>query len=221
MRSKIFLGGLLLLAVSLTSCKNEKEELAKQRVDSFVTYSDSLLAVGAAEARANWQQIEADYNRRINELETSLADVKDRAAVDARVETARNNFNSLKSEVQQLEQQAQAAADPRQGLRDSFFGAGILKSDTDFSWVNKDNILKAYQDFYEVYDRNADNYSREELDQIKLIYEALDAHKNKVEKEGLSSSDNMKIAELKVKFAPRFKWDRMTSKSDENAEAKK
>ena len=43
---------------------------------------------------------------------------------------------------------------------------------------------------------------REDWDEIKLLYEALDSRKNTVEKQGLTSKDNMKIAGLKLKFAP-------------------
>ena len=53
------------------------------------------------------------------------------------------------------------------------------------------------------------------------MYEALDSRKNTVENEGLSSSDNMKIASLKVKFAPTYTINRTGAKSEENAEAKK
>jgi hypothetical protein len=40
---------------------------------------------------------------------------------------------------------------------------------------------------------NKDKYSREDWDEIKLMYEALDSRKNTVEKEGLSSEDNRKL----------------------------
>jgi hypothetical protein len=53
------------------------------------------------------------------------------------------------------------------------------------------------------------------------MYEALDNRKNTVEKEGLSSEDNMKIAGLKVKFAPMLKVNRIGAKGEEQAEAKK
>jgi hypothetical protein len=53
-----------------------------------------------------------------------------------------------------------------------------------------------------------------------LMYEALDSRKNTVEKEGLSSEDNGKIASIKFKFGPMFKMNRMGAKSRETAEAK-
>lgn len=86
--------------------------------------------------------------------------------------------------------------------------------------MNKDNILKAYNDFNNAYDKNKGSYTREDFDEVKTIYEALDARKNTVEKEGLSSEDNRKIAELKLKFGPTFKVDRMKAKGDENSAAK-
>jgi hypothetical protein len=92
--------------------------------------------------------------------------------------------------------------------------------DMSFAWVNKDNILQVYQDFYDSYKANKENFSREDYDEVKLLYEALDARKNTVEKEGLSSEDNNKIASIKFRFAPMFKVNRIGAKADENQDAK-
>ena len=64
------------------------------------------------------------------------------------------------------------------------------------------------------------DFTREDYDEIKLMFEALDARKNTVEKEGLSSEDNRKIASIKFKFSPMFKVNRAGAKSRENQEAK-
>jgi hypothetical protein len=69
--------------------------------------------------------------------------------------------------------------------------------------------------------KNKDSYSREDWDEIKLMYEALDSRKNTVEKEGLTGEDNRKIAGLKLKFAPMYTLNRMGAKSEETAAAKK
>jgi hypothetical protein len=45
-----------------------------------------------------------------------------------------------------------------------------------FDWVNKDNIHNVYQQFVHVED-NKDAYSREDWDEVKLMYEALDSRK--------------------------------------------
>ena len=90
----------------------------------------------------------------------------------------------------------------------------------EFQPVNKTNILSVYENFVSTVEKNKDAYSREDWDEIKLYYEALDTRKNTVENEGWSGSDNMKIATIKFKFAPLLKANRMGSKAEENSEAK-
>jgi hypothetical protein len=109
---------------------------------------------------------------------------------------------------------------PNQRVRDLFFGVDKIGEDMNFSWVNKDNILDTYQRFYDSYKANKEDFSREDYDEVKLIYEALDSRKNTVEKEGLSSDDNSKIAAIKFRFAPMFKTNRIGAKARENEEAK-
>lgn len=62
-------------------------------------------------------------------------------------------------------------------------------------------------------------YTREDWDEIKVLYEALDTRKNEVEKD-LSGSDNLKIAGLKVKFAAIKATHRAGTKGTENQDSK-
>jgi hypothetical protein len=114
-----------------------------------------------------------------------------------------------------------AGSTGKQQLRNSLFGAGKVGNDMSFNWVNKDNIHSVYQNFVHTVENNKSKYTREDWDEIKLMYEALDSRKNTVEKEGLSASDNHKIAALKLKFAPMYTVNRLSAKSRENEEAKK
>ncbi len=106
-------------------------------------------------------------------------------------------------------------------IRMSLLGNSAVGNDMQFAWVTKDNILSVYENFVNTVQKNKDNYSREDWDEIKLLYEALDNRKNTVEKEGLSSEDNRKIAGLKLKFGPMYTVNRMGTKSEENSKAKK
>jgi len=206
------------IAVALTSCKNEAETKAEKTVDTYVVYVDSVGSLASADAKANWADIESAYQQRTMEAEAALADLKDKEAAQKRLDESKAKYEELKSKIQA---EAAAAMPDRKGeLRSTLFPAGTVGADMSFSWVNKDNILKVYNDFYNEFDKNKENYSREDLDEVKLLYEALDNRKNTVEKEGLSGPDNRKIAELKIKFAPKFKWERITTKGAENAEAK-
>lgn len=212
--------GAVLIAAGLTSCKDEKKEMAKTEVDHYVVFVDSINDLDAAERAANWAAIEAEYQARVAEAEAALATLENDADAQKRIDDSKAKFDGVKV---QAETEAKAKADGASGntLADSFFGAGnVVGNDMTFAWVNKDNILSVYQKFYETFDANKDNYTRQDLDKVKAWYEALDNRKNTVEKEGLSSDDNGKIASLKLKFAPKFRWERMTAKGEENADAK-
>jgi len=221
MKTRNVLLGLSVMALGFTSCKNDEQKQAEKTVDTYSGYVDSVSNVAEADAKANWEAIEAEYAQRTSDAEAALANLEDKAKAEERINASKAKYEELKAKYQaQAEAETDVAADPRATFRDSFFGAGTLGKDYNFGWVNKDNILKAYNDLNNAYEKNKSNYTREDFDEVKAIYEALDARKNTVEKEGLSSEDNRKIAELKLKFGPTFKVDRMKAKGDENQSAK-
>lgn len=218
--------GAAIIALGFTSCKDENEKVAEKSFDSYEKYVDSVSNVSVDEAKTNWQAIEADYNARNAEAEAALANMKDQAAAQERLDKSKAKYAELKAK---LDAEAAKTATPdatatnsnrNQVLRDAYFGAGKIGEDMSFAWVNKDNIVSVYQNFYDTFDKNKDSYSREDFDEIKAMYEALDAHKNTVEKQGLTSENNGKIAAIKLKFAPKFKWERVGAKADENEKAK-
>ena len=55
MKSSKLILGLAAIALSFTSCKNEKETEAEKTVDSYVVYVDSLGTVAPADAKINWE----------------------------------------------------------------------------------------------------------------------------------------------------------------------
>ena len=153
------------------------------------------------------------------EAETSLANAKDKDKLQTGLENSAVKYEEFKTNVLS-EKEKMADTDTKTAIHKSLLGANYVADDMQFNWVNKDNILGVYQNFVETAQKNKDSYSREDWDEIKIVYEALDTRKNTVEKEGLSSSDNNKIAALKLKFAPMYSVNRMGAKSEENSEAK-
>lgn len=217
-KRNLFLG-LALVALVFTSCKDEKAVQAEKSVDTYVVYVDSIGNVEATEVKANWQTINDSYQIRVMEAEMALDNLKEREAAQARIDASKAKFEALRAQME-AEMQAEMALNTKQGLRNALFGEGKIGDDMNFDWVNKDNILAVYEQFVTTADANKDNYSREDWDEIKLMYEALDSRKNTVEKEGLTSADNRKIAALKLKFAPMLTFNRMGAKTEEMQEAK-
>lgn len=212
--------GLVALATVFTSCKDEKQEMAQKSVDSYEKYVDSISNVAQADAAENWEAIQADYEKMKMDAEASLTEAKDKEALQTKVDNSSTKYEEYKVKVV-AENEKMNAENSKMMMYKSFFGDSYVSDDMKFNWVNKDNILSVYENFYKTVEANKDAYSREDWDEIKLTYEALDTRKNTVENEGLSSSDNLKIAGIKVKFAPMYTVNRMGSKSEENADAKK
>ena len=212
-------GVLATVVLVFASCKDEKQVEAEKTVNNYVVYVDSLGNVAPTDVEANWDAIEANYQIKVSEAEMSISEVKDNEEMKAKLAASKEKYDALKAKYEA--EKVVVVKSQNQLLRDRFFGEGKIGEDMNFSWVNKDNILQVYDNFFQSYKDNKGDFSREDYDETKLIYEALDSRKNTVEKEGLSSEDNGKIASIKFKFAPMFKMNRIGAKSREMREAKK
>ena len=207
--------GAALIAAGFTSCKNDAEMAAQDNVDKYEAYVDSIQGLDDDERVANWETIDSEYNNRLSEAESGLESVKDRAAAEEKINDTKEKYNEVKNKTMEEANDAKEAS-----LYNGLFGHEPQGGKMDFTWVNKDNILGVYKQFVETFEANKDNYTRDQLDMIKAWYEALDARKNTVEEQGLTTEDNMEIAKLKTSFATKFAWERMTAKGEENEEAK-
>jgi hypothetical protein len=222
MKKSILKYGVFFVAVvSLVSCKNKELEITDKKIASLESYVDSIEAINIEETEINWDRISSDFDRKNLESSDAVSKLTEDVKYNsqAKIDSINARYVIVKTTIETKAAKKQVI-NPNQLLRDRFFGAGKIGEDMNFSWVNKDNILSTYQSFFDTYKANKSDFSREDYDEVKLMYEALDTRKNKVEKEGLSSSDNTKIASIKFKFAPMFKVNRIGAKARENEEAK-
>ena len=202
------------LAVIVSSCKDEKQEMAKEKVDHFKMYVDSISELATEKTAENWENIQAKYDQSKMEAETALNELENKMEMDSIISKTDSKYQEYKAAVI-----SKKDAMLRDNFRNSFFTEKV-GDDLNFAWVNKDNIADVYSHFVSSVEKNKDTYSREDWDEIKMLYEALDTRKNTVEKEGLSSKNNIKIAGLKIKFSTMYTVNRATAKSKENVEAK-
>ena len=163
------------------------------------------------------------YNAMKAKMESDMQSERTASTTTGTTDTYGTTGTQQETTGTQMERNRMAGNQPnasKQMLRNSLFKAGKVGTDMNFNWVNKDNIHSVYQHFVSTVENNKDKYTRQDWDEIKLLYEALDTRKNTVEKEGLSADDNRKIAALKVKFAPMYTVNRLSAKSEENEAAK-
>lgn len=212
---------LVIIATTIVfvACQDGKKEIAEKQVDNYVAYIDSVGNVTSEKAIENLETIESNYQKMKTDVANSIESVKENSELQTNIDEATLKYETYKAEIM-AEHERMEAERFKMNMRTSLLGSQYSKSDMQFTWINKDNILSVYQNFVDTVDKNKDTYSREDWDEIKLLYEAIDTRKNTVENEGLSSADNRAIAGLKLKFAPMYTVNRMGAKSEENAEAK-
>ncbi len=219
MKTRNLFLGLALIALGFASCKDEKEVQAEKAVDNYVIYVDSIEKVAIEDAQNNWDGIDAAYQLRMSEAEANLANLKDSVKAQERILASKGKYEVIRTKMV-VKTVAAPVVTSKQKLRNTLFGEGKIGDDMSFAWVNAANIHDVYQTFIHTAEDNKDSYTREDWDEIKLMYEALDSRKNTVEKEGLTKEDNKKIAALKFKFGPMMTVNRMGAKSEEMKEAK-
>ena len=205
------------LLVGMTACEKKSEDQAA--ANDLNVYVDSVSNVTPVYTDSNWVIIDNGYQARAVKAEAALATLKEEDK--AKTEASKVKYAELKAEYETEIQKSkdEKVASDKQKLRNNLFGEGKIGADMSFDFVTGENALAVYQGFVDAVAANKDNYSREDWDEIKVLYEALDTRKNAIEKD-LSGKDNFAIAKHKVRFVEIHAAHRSTSKVSENAESK-
>lgn len=205
--------------VGMTSCKNEANDQAKLTNDALVQYVDSVKKATPVYTDSVWNVIDMGYQERALKAEASLATMKEEDK--AKVEETKAEYAALKAtyEAEISKANEEKTSIQKQKLRNTLFGEGKIGSDMSFNFVTAQNAREIYHNFVEAVAANKEVYSREDWDEVKVLYEALDNRKNSIEKD-LAGKDNLAIAQDKVRFAAINTVNRPFSKIEENSDAK-
>jgi hypothetical protein len=214
-----------IVSIGFTACNTENKE-AKQDAAMLNAYVDSVENATPVYTVENWTAINNGYQERALQAEKNMAALS--AEEKAKAEASKAKYEALKAkyELAIKEQEMKNAMQPantspnfRKVLRDRLFGEGKIGDDMQFAFVTGTNALSVYQNFVDAVADNKSNYTREDWDEINVLYEALDTRKNAIEKD-LKTSDNLKIAGLKIRFASIASTHRGGTKVKENTESK-
>ncbi len=213
-----FLIAAALFAIAFTACKSAPTE-AEQNAINFNNYVDSIEKLTPVYSTSNWKDLNDGYEMRVTKTETTMSTLSE--AEKERIEASKTRYATLKTNYEIKIKEVEVPVKPsyRVALRNGLFGEGVVGDDMSFSFVTGANLLDTYRNFVNTVSENRDLYSREDWDEIKVLYEALDTRKNTVEKEA-PRGDNSKIAGLKIKFASIKGTNRGGTKGEENREAK-
>ena len=205
----------------LIACKNSPT-IAQQDAMNLNSFVDSVETLTPVYTAAHWADLDKEYQVRVTKTDNTMATLE--TSDKTKLEESKVQYAALKSSYEIKIKESEAAAvittpDYRQSLRNNLFGEGMIGSDMSFGFATANNLLSIYRKFVNTVAENKNNYSREDWDEIKVLYEALDTRKNTVEKE-LPDGDNTKIAGLKIKFSAIKATHRGGTKSEENKAAK-
>src|SRR4026208_1897390 len=203
------------------ACKNSPT-IAQQDATTVNNYVDSVENLIPVYTAAYWSELDNGYQVRVTKADNTMITLE--ASDKAKLDESKVQYAALKTEYEMKIKEAEASAivtvpDYRQSLRTNLFGEGMIGSDMSFSFATANNLLSIYRKFVNTVADNKNNYTREDWDEIKVLYEALDTRKNTVEKE-LPDGDNTKIAGLKIKFSLIKATHRGGTKGEENKAAK-
>ena len=230
----------------VSACKSTSRNAPRQNVDNLGFYVDSLKNVSNTNDSIYWAYPDENYQQRLTIAEKSVAELE--AQDVAKLDSIKNQYSKMKAAYEaklktqattstatlnvakaQLEAEKQknevttttptATSNYKLILRNRLFGEGKIGADMKFETVNEKNILGIYKNFVNTVADNKKDYTREDWDEVKVLYEALDNRKNSIEK-NLSTKDNMEIAGLKIRFSSIKSTRRVTAKADENTDSK-
>jgi len=206
-----------LVVTGFIACKNEATE-AEQDASSLSMYVDSVNNLTPVYTTAYWSALDDGYQVRVIQTDKTMATLtaSDKAELDA----SKAQYAILKTTYEvKIKESENVTPDYRQILRNNLFGEGMIGTDLKFGFVTATNLLSVFRNFVNTVADNRNTYTREDWDEIKVLYEALDTRKNAVEKD-LPEGDNNKIAGLKIKFSAIKATHRGGTKGEENKEAK-
>ncbi|HWZ21846.1 MAG TPA: hypothetical protein VNW06_04290 [Cytophagaceae bacterium] len=204
--------------IGFVACESQEKMEAQSSRKELNHYIDSVRGVTPEYTNNYWVNVDEGYRMRVEKAELAAKEEQEKKDI----EKSKADYQELKSkyEANVAKNNEQVALTQKQALRNALFGEGKINTDVNFNWVTAANIKGVYENFVNTVDANKKMYTREDWDEVKFLYEALDTRKNEVEKE-LPSKDNMKIAKEKIRFASIESIDRPLSKVSENSEAKK
>jgi hypothetical protein len=177
-------------SIGFTAC-NTPNDAANKDAEVLTMYVDSVDNLTPVYTTEYWTVIDNGYQERALKAEATNASLKEEDRAKAEASKTKYEVLKAKYELNIKENEAKASSPNfRTVLRNRLFGEGKVGDDMKFEYVTGNNIRDIYQNFVDVVADNKNSYSREDWDEINVLYEALDTRKNVVEKD-LATNDNI------------------------------
>lgn len=196
---------------AFTACSENKQadrkyedfkEFVSERRDSVDRYFDR-----------EWAEMENEYNDKRMKAEEKMNEWPEETK--AEFESLQNDWEQFRSEYE-VEKNRRDMEQKTADMLKNVFPEGISN---DMNNVTSSNLLAIHTHFVDYVSAHKDDLTREQWDRVEFLWEALGTKKNEVEKD-LKTSDNLKIAEQKLRYGAIKAVNRPVAKAEENEAAK-
>jgi hypothetical protein len=110
MKHSTLLLAFILIAITFTSCKSEKEKKVQQLTDQYVRLVDSITNKNTNDAMANWPSTDLYYQKKTREINVELDKLEDNHDYDAKVDSAIAKYVSYRRSIFQQKLKAQGSS---------------------------------------------------------------------------------------------------------------
>lgn len=197
------------IAFSSTSCGDNGHK-KDDDVESFKVFVTDLKAKSEEELKEDWEAIEKEYKEKVTAIDQKTDELENEIKQD---------YEQLKKDYQELKakysiQMMKDEGDLDGNLQKLYEVVLTNEGDMDLSGVTTSNIVAVYAGFVEIVDFHKDEYTREDWDEVDILWDALNKRKNELE-DNLSNEQRMKISEDKVKYGTFKTLNKLPAKSEE------
>jgi hypothetical protein len=196
-KNHLMIGAAIALS-AFTACSSTNT--AKNDADILSQYVDSVDHLEPVYTEANWKAIDEGYRDRNKNAENNIASMP--AGDKEKVESAQAKYAALKNKYEEKIIAGNKAEldkeDYKVKLRKDLFN-DKLGAEMTFAWMTPANAVETYERFVKMVESHKNDYTKEDWDEIKVLYKALDTRKEQIDGD-ISAGDRMKIAGLKTEY---------------------
>ena len=190
----------LALSLFAISCGSGNKDEAEKRVVEFSRYVDSVSVIKNEDLKENWESVEKAYTEKKLQAQSALETMSSNPDLRKNLDEANSRFKKFKNRFT-IGAEKRALTERTMNFRKTFFDRDDISADLKFELAFKDNFVSVYENFINKVIVNQDTYSIDDWNEIKLIHDALTLRKKTIEEvEGFSTTENLKISKLKLKF---------------------
>lgn len=187
----MFLGAIV--SIAFAACNNNTNT-GKETAGHFSNYVDSVNKIDEY-TETKWKEINVGYEDINSKVEKDMPSMS--AEDKETVKNSKEKYASLKTRYETKIEEAKKP-DYKVVLRKNLFG-DKMPTAVDFGWMTAGNTVETYERFVNTVESHKDEYTKQDWEEIKVIYSALDARKEAIDND-ISVKDRLKIAGLKTKY---------------------